>query len=129
MKYATLAAVLLAVMQAAPPVPRQAPNSTARSGQNVTKNAKANQGPSKVPPALQNSAPPEPNQHGSQTPTDANAKETIVVREPTPMPKPRKDWWDRAYVIFTGLLVLVGIAASLLARHTLNAIRQHSLER
>ena len=115
-------AMLLTVVQAAPPVPWQAPDNTARSSQNVTKNAKANQGPSKVPPALQGSAPTEPNQHGSQTPTDSNAKETIVIRELAPVPV--KDWWDRSYVIFTGLLVLVGIAASLLARHTLNTIQQ-----
>jgi hypothetical protein len=38
------------------------------------------------------------------------------------------DWWNRTYVIFTGLLVGVGICGVLYARKSLNAI-ESQLER
>jgi hypothetical protein len=80
-------AVLLAIVQAAPPVPRKPSDTPAGSSQNITS-------------------------HG--------------VGELASVPVLHKDWWDRAYVIFTGLLVFVGIYGVVMARKTLKAIERQA---
>jgi hypothetical protein len=55
----------------------------------------------------------------SETPDQAQsgveAPQTIVIREPAPAPMPGKDCWDKASVVFSGLLVLVGVVGTFYA--------------
>src|SRR5690349_22237714 len=91
MKYIALT-VLLAVMQATPPAPRK-----------PTHNHKA--------PTTEPSSPKsEHTQADDETSgkPDANSGQIVVFSEPPGIPVARKDEWDKAYVIFTGLLVVIG---------------------
>jgi hypothetical protein len=54
---------------------------------------------------------------------NANTKEIVVIREPPPKP----DYWYRAYVIFTGALVIIGAMGVLYAVKTLRAIQRQAL--
>jgi len=101
MKYLTLA-VLLAVMQTPASAPRKPANPQTRNTQN-TESRQA--------------------QDKRQAPSDADAKQTIVVRESPSMPKAGKDPWDKAYVIFTGVLVIIGAVGVGCAIVTLWAVR------
>jgi hypothetical protein len=101
MKYLTLA-VLLAVMQTPASAPRKPANPQTRNTQN-TESRQA--------------------QDKHQAPSDADAKQTIVVRESPSMPKAGKDPWDKAYVIFTGVLVIIGAVGVGCAVVTLWAVR------
>lgn len=121
MKYFALA-MLLAVLQTAPPVPRKAAGNASISSKNVKQDPGHQQAPSG--PAL---ATPQIDKRSGETPTDTHAQETIVIRESAPVPKAGKDWWDRAYVIFTGLLVIVGGLAVGYAVKTLRAIERQAL--
>src|SRR5437899_8930226 len=113
MKYLILA-VLLAVAQTAVPVPRKTADTAARSGQSVKKDTKTQKQPASPPPAAPESIAAKPDQGQSQNPSSANPKETIIIREPTSVS--RKDAWDKAYVVFTGLLFVIGGIGVWLAR-------------
>jgi hypothetical protein len=123
MKYAVLA-VLLAVMQASPPVPRKAANNSGDGGKNVKQDSSRQQAPPSTPVV----STPHVDQNSRETPSDANAQETIVVSESAPVPKAAKDWWDKAYVIFTGLLVIIGGLGVGFAVRTLRAIEWQAEE-
>jgi hypothetical protein len=111
-------------MQAPSPVPRKAADSTTGSRQNVKKNPNAQQRPSDLPAPVVNSIAAKPNEDGSRTPSDTNAKETIIIREPAPMAG--GDGWNHVYVVFTGMLVGVGALGIWLARRTLKAIERQT---
>ena len=115
--------VLLTIAQAAPPVPRKAANPQTSATQNIKDNANNNQGPSDAHPPLKQQTKPAQTQDKGQDPSDADARQTIVIRESTPVPKVGKDWWDKAYVIFTGALVVIGFVGVGCAVVTLWAIR------
>ncbi len=115
--------VLLAVMQAPAPIPRKAADPQTGATQNVTGNAERNQSPSDIVAPLKEQTEPAQTQDKGQSPTDANAEQTIVIRESAPVPKAGKDRWDKAYVIFTGALVIIGFVGVGCAVVTLWAIR------
>jgi hypothetical protein len=96
-------AVLVAVMQASP---RQTAATPTDDSQSLPKNAESNQ----------------------RLADAQSAKETKNVRESTPMPKAATDLWYRAYVIFTGVLVVVGAAGVGYAMKTLKAIERQGDE-
>src|SRR5580704_14105467 len=116
-------AVFLAVMQASPPSPRKAPNPQTGATQNVTTDNESNQPPSNARALLKQQAESAHTQDKGQTPADTDAKQTIIIREPAPVPKVGKDGWDKAYVIFTGGLVVIGFVGVGCAVVTLWAIR------
>jgi hypothetical protein len=119
MKYFALA-MLLAVLQTAPPAPRKAPDNASSSSKNIKQDSGNLQTPSVA-------ATPQIDRQSGETPTDTHAQEATVIRESAPVPKPGKDWWDKAYVIFTGLLVIVGGLAVGYAVKTLRAIERQAL--
>ena len=82
-------AVLLTVMQAAPPVPRKAADN------NAAKEKKQAAAPTQP---IVNSVASEPNENNSRP---------IIIRELPPVTI-ATDWWNKGYVIFTGALVLFG---------------------
>jgi len=117
-------AMLLTVMQTSPPIPRQATNNAAGSSQNIQQYTAAKQVPSSSAIVKNPSAAPE-EQNSTNKPTDTNAQEAIVIREPVPV-SVGKDWWDRAYIVFTGLLVLIGGIGVLAAFRTLKIIERQT---
>jgi len=116
-------AVFLAVMQATPPVPRKAADTAASSSKTVQHNASDQE----TPPSTTSPVAPSKDQNTSKTPTDANTQETIVIRESAPVPKAGKDWWDKAYVVFTGLLVAIGAYGIYKAKQSLEVIERQAV--
>jgi len=112
-----LIAVLLAIMQAPPPVPGKAANQLGGSGQHVQNNASNNQN---APPA----SGPGGNQDEGQAQARHDERETIIIREPAAVT--HKDTWDKAYVVFAGLLVIVGALGVGYAIKTLRAIERQA---
>ena len=74
-------------------------------------------------PPFQKSVKSPTEQDGGHGPTNANAQKSVVIREPVAVTV-RTDWWNRLYVIFTGILVIVGSAGVVMAYVTLKAIRR-----
>jgi hypothetical protein len=95
----------------------------ASASQDVTKNSENNRSPTNARPSLKKQTESTDAQNKGQAPADTDAKQTIVIRESTPVPKARKDWWDKFYVIFTGGLFIVGAVGVGCAVVTLGAVR------
>lgn len=118
-------AVLLAIVQAAPPSPRQTsdnqtrasggPNSKTTYGKKTAAHSEAIQQPVEAAHA----------DDSVSKKTDADTPKTIIIREPATVPI--KDWWDRTYVLAAVALVLVGAFGAWLARRTLLAIERQGL--
>lgn len=100
-------AVLLSLAQAAPPAPRKTPDHSARSSQNVKREANGTQSRAASSTPVPDVAGANKDQNASSTPANANAQETIFITEAAAVPI-QKDRWDKAYVILTGLLVIIG---------------------
>jgi len=128
LKLLILAAVL-ALMQTGAPVPKGPSNGTAqRTGDANNRSSNDKIQPANASPALnvqQDSGRLKGENDVGRT-TTQNTQEAIIVKESPGGSKSRKDWWDRFYVIFTGLLVLVGGLGAGYALRTLKAIRQQS---
>ncbi len=125
MKYVALA-VLLAVMQTPPPVPRKAADNAASRSQNIKQKSGTQKTPPPTPPAVPQTLEPKKNQHSSESPANTNAQETVVVRELPPV-SVAKDWTDRVYWVFSGLLVVVGFLQAWLLFGTLRVIRRQGV--
>src|SRR5258708_20622454 len=115
-------AVLLAVIQAIPPVPRKTADPGNRTSQNVKGDSSGNQGPSQQSSAIVQSISTQPNQDTSHSSATENARKPIIVPELPPV-SVTKDWWDRIYIIFTGILIAVGIFGVQAAYKTLGEIK------
>jgi hypothetical protein len=120
MKYLMLA-VFLAVVQAAPPVPRKAPDTPARSSHNVQSSSAAQQEPSNPPPSSQEIDSAKADKQPCAYPRNADDHKVIVVREPSTV-----SVWEKVYVLFTGLLVIVGAVGIGYAIRTLRAIERQA---
>jgi hypothetical protein len=121
-----LLAVLLSVMQTAPPVLRQAPDNPTAHGQSINKDSSQNQAPI-APPSVQNTTAPEKDSQSRNGQPKTDAQETIVVRELPPVTvNASSDWWSRAYVVLTGFLVLIGGLGVRFALRTLRAIESQT---
>lgn len=121
MKYFALA-VLLVVMQASPPVPRKTADPRNRASQNVKSDSSGDQGPSQQPQNVVQPINAQLNQDTSHSPAAENAQKSVVVRELPPV-SVTKDWWDRSYIIFTGILIIVGLIGVRAAYKTLGEIK------
>lgn len=125
-------AVLLSVVQAAPPVPRQAANDQAGTRSSVKNHPETKQKPAPPPsPSKDNENCSYRNQDHRAQPPANNASQPIVITESAPMPK--KDWWDKAAVIgawvlvdYTLLLVIAGSAGVFAAVKTLKAVERQA---
>jgi hypothetical protein len=127
MKYAVLA-VLLAVVQAAPPVPRKASDNQSGTRDNLKDQSQSepNSSPNQIASNNQNGDAKQGAKPSAQ-PAANDANKTVVVAELASMPK--KDRWDKASVIaswilvyFTFLLVVIGTGGVFAAIMTLKAI-------
>jgi hypothetical protein len=126
MRCAIFLAMVLVILETPHPVPGQTPNEPAATGQDVKKHSSSKQTPSPAS-LVQNSTATQKNQNPSNPPAKANAQETVVVRElPTVTVYTKPDWWNRTYVILTGLLVLIGAVGVCFALRTLRAIESQT---
>lgn len=117
-----LLAVLLSVMQAAPPVPRQAPDSTNQSPKKGERKSSQHQGP--IAPAPTPSNLPEKaasENTPANNPTTPNTEQSVRIRE-IPSVSVARDWMDRTTWAFGAILVVVGIVGVCAAYRTLRAI-------
>jgi hypothetical protein len=124
MKLLTLA-VLLAVMQTPAPVPRKAADPNDRTPRNVKSNSDGEKAPSQQPPSIVKPISAAPDQRDSHTPTAENAQQPVTVLELPPV-SVMKDWMDRLYIFFTGVLIIVGSLGVWAAFRTLRAIGQQA---
>jgi hypothetical protein len=124
MKYIALA-VLLAVMQAPPPVPRKAANPSGRTGNSVDQQRQDNKNPSTQPESGIQPVGTQPNQDGSQSKAADNANKPVIIRE-LPSVSVTKDRLDKLYIFFTGVLIVVGSFGVRAAYMTLKAIERQA---
>jgi hypothetical protein len=124
---AMIITVLLTVMQAAPPMPRQAPDSTTHAANEIRKNPAANQTPSTQVPSSLNTTDSKTNQNTGNQPSPENAIHSIRVSE-LPAVSVSRDWIDILAILFTGILVIVGSLGVCAAYRTLKAIETQVLE-
>jgi len=113
-------ALTLAVMQAVPPIPPQAADNGAYGANKVSGQGNNKKQPS--PDSLSSAAKlgntgekPTP-----QTDHHQNTEQSIFISAATAVPE--KSWWDKLYVIFTGLLVIAGLAGIWYAYRTLKIL-------
>ncbi|HZC21838.1 MAG TPA: hypothetical protein VE866_00750, partial [Candidatus Binatia bacterium] len=109
MKYAVLA-LLLALVQAAPTMARKAPDKGS---------GRSNQQPTSSVPATQNAAEPQPQKGQAQSPHDSDKQIIVIVQQPT-------SGWEKAYVILTGLLAIIGVFGVAAAFRTLRAVESQA---
>ena len=122
MKYLALA-VLLAVIQTSAPVPKKAADPSNRAPQNVKNDSTDNQAPPQQPQTVVQPITAKPDQNSGHSPAAENTQKPVVIRELPPV-SVTKDWWDRIYIIFTGILIIVGIIGVRAAYKTLIAIQR-----
>lgn len=114
-------AMLLAVVQASPPVPRKTANNAASGSHTIQDNAATKEQKPNSPLPVQKPNSAETNKDSSQAPSNPNEHITIIVQQPTSV-----SGWEKAYVILTGLLVLVGGIGIGYAVRTLEAIKRQA---
>ena len=114
--------VVVAFIQATAPIPRPAPNNPASGRQNAQSKTKSDSAQA-APTADTNAASQEQTKTG--TVSAENTQQSVAVRE-LPRVTVTKDWTDRAYWAFSGLLVIVGGLQALLLYYTLGAIKHQA---
>jgi hypothetical protein len=120
-------AVLLAVMQASPPIPRQTSDADAGKGQPVQTHADTDKKPAaQSAPVVQTVGTP-PNQSANPTKGNENAEHPVRIRELPPVSVMR-DWMDCLALVFSAILLIVGICGVRAAYKTLKAIEQQVAE-
>jgi len=115
-------AVLLAIMQASSPVPRKTADPSNGAPQNIKKHPDSNKTPAQQTPPVVQSVSAPPNQDTSHSPAAENTQKPVIVRELPPV-SVTKDWWDRIYICFTGVLIVVGIIGVRAAYKTLGEMK------
>lgn len=118
-------AVILAVMQAAPPIPRQTADNSAGTGANVKSESAPDQAKSlPTPVALKtNSNGTSKTDSGDKHPEDA--EHTVGISKLPPV-SVTKDWADWGVWVFSGLLVAVSFLQVWLLWRTLGAIKRQA---
>lgn len=117
-------AMLLAVAGTAPAIPQKAADTSARSHQDIKQQPSTKQTPSVDSPPIPNAPSANANEHKDETPAKAGTQETIFITESAAVPV--KDVWDKAYVIFAGLLVIIGALGISFAKKTLDRIERQA---
>jgi hypothetical protein len=123
-------AVLLAVMQASPPVPRKTPDNSAQApAQAESKSASGQTAPLPAPtPVKADSSGPAKSNDTEEHPEDAQHTVGISKLPPVTVMPSKRDWADWAYWGFNLLLVVVGGLQVLLLCRTLRAVRRQAGE-
>ena len=119
MKFLALV-VLLAFMQASPS-PRKTTETNADSNHSIQDKSAAKQTPSDPAPPVENADSSKANKQPSKTPSNPSDHVTVIVQSPVSVSR-----WEKAYVIFTGLLVAFGAAGIGYAIKTLRAMERQA---
>jgi len=121
-----LIAVLLAIMQAPPPVQGQPADDAAGSGQNIAgQSEKHNKGaPAPTVPIHKDDSSPRAEPESGKVASD-DAQKPVRIGELPPV-SVRKDWADWGVWIFSGLLVVVGFLQVWLLCGTLRTVRRQA---
>jgi hypothetical protein len=98
--------MLLAVVQTAPPVPRQATNAPSRSSQQSADQGNGNKNPTATTPVKD--APYPDSEQGKNGVKQTDNKERTVTVSKLPTVSVGKDRWDIVYFFLTAALVVVG---------------------
>jgi hypothetical protein len=117
-------AVLLAIMQTSPPVPRHTPNEAGSSSQRVKKHAGGNNTPSQSPP-VQKPREASTEQTRTDPPGGPNAQKPIAITK-LPSVSVEKDWMDKSTWGFGAIFLLVGALGVCAAVKTLRAIKRQT---
>jgi len=118
--------VLLSVIQTAPPIPRQAANSTNQRTDKVGKNTGRHEkpvNPTPTPEQVTQKAMSE--KQSLNNPASPNTEQSIKIRE-LPSVSVTRDWTDIISLAFGGILVVVGIVGVCAAFRTLRAIERQA---
>jgi cell division protein FtsB len=107
--------LLLAVVQAVLPVPREAPYNASTNRPSVQKDATADQKPTALTISSKNATESQTQQGQTEKPHDSHEQTTVIVQQPTSV-------WEKAYVVLTGLLAIIGMFGVAAAYRTLRAI-------
>lgn len=115
-------AVILAVMQTAPLGAETAANNTASASEAIQHDAAKKEKGSEASIPVKNSDSPDKNQLPSNPPSNADKHISIVIQQPTSV-----SGWEKAYVILTALLVVVGAVGIGYAIQTLRAVQRQAV--
>jgi hypothetical protein len=121
-------AVLLAVMQASPPVPRKATDSSTGASQTIQSNASSDKTPSTKPKSAIKSQSTQNNEQSTDGQRTENAQQSVRITElPTVRVAPnKKDWMDYGLWAFNLLLALTGGLQIWLLWRTFGAIHRQA---
>jgi hypothetical protein len=116
-----LFAVFLSVVQAAPPIPRQAPDDTAQTGKKIKQNANPENEPTAKTMPTVNEDKTDRDKKERQSVPEKNADQTIGISK-LPSVSVSRDWIDGISLILTGALVLIGAGGIYAAYRTIESI-------
>src|SRR5690349_4752883 len=120
-------AVLLAIVQTAPPVPRQTSDDPTQGSKKAEEQAESNKTPTvKTTPKIATDNAASRNEDKGQSVTSENAQQTIGISKlpPVTVTPPKKDWADWSYWGFNFLLVVVGSLQAALLWGTIRVLRR-----
>jgi hypothetical protein len=128
MRYIVLA-ILLAVVQAAPTVPRKASNDPTRTSSDINDGNTSDQRETRPAPAALKTDSNSPKSNGREPSPNADGN-SIIVRQlpPVTVATPRRDWADWGTWIFNFLLVIVGALQVLLLGWTFRLVKHQAHE-
>jgi hypothetical protein len=97
-------ALLLVIVQAGSPVPRHTPQNPANNRTRNTQSNQKDQTQAPAPPSIQSKEHTGTAKGDGNNETPKHEQEHVIVEK-----LPDKDLWERAYIIFTGALALIGL--------------------
>lgn len=121
-----LVAVLLAIVQAHSPIPRQTANNQTGASTQSEKQANANKNKSSQPLSPSNAVTSQENKGSVQSQPKTNTDETIAVAKLSPV-SVKRDWLDYAGTVSTLLLTLATLAIAVYAAIQARAAKQSAI--
>src|ERR1700733_4903370 len=117
--------MFLSVVQASSPIPGKTPNNSTSTGSEVQdKTQDKNTNTEPTTPAVSQDQPQGHDAHGSEQNSN-NAEQPVTVSKLPPV-SITKDWTDRFYWLFSGLLVVIGGLQIWLLVRQLNTINRQA---
>ncbi|MBA3912707.1 MAG: hypothetical protein H0X25_02355 [Acidobacteriales bacterium] len=119
-------AVLLSIVQAPPPVPRQASGKPAHSGSCLKQNSDTKQSIANHVPLIHEQAA-VPTEHNGSEPRSKNENQQPIGIGQIPPVSVKRDVFDVLALVFTGALLVVGSIGVYKAHQTLKAIKRQGV--
>jgi hypothetical protein len=120
-----LLTLLLAILHTAPAVPQKPSDRPAARDHSLANPSAGQKTPTTSSPAVPSAAMPAEEKREARPSTAPNSDQPIVVRSLPPVTV-AADWWTKFYVIFTGILMLVGAVGVVGAYRTLKKIEEQT---